>query len=239
VGRDNHQGLVLAPNHPLASMEPVRRVLKLGIPVVIVSTELGLPADGKLGYIVNDDEKMGELAAAEIARLLDGKGSIALVGFSRGAVGVKRRARGAERLLARDFPNIRVVSRRGGAFSSSGAQENTTALASDYPGLNAVLGLTANATRGVHMALRSRSLRHDILIVGCEQDADLLNYVGADEISAIVAANTYRMAHEAVAEISEFQRGKPIPARIVAPPMLLTKQTLNSVEARPFISPLR
>ena len=146
---------------------------------------------------------------------------------------------GAERLLARDFPNIRVVGRRGGAFSSSGAQENTTALVSDYPGLNAVLGLTANATRGVHMALQSRSLRHDILIVGCEQDADLLNYVGADEISAIVAANTYRMAHEAVAEISEFQRGKPIPARIVAPPMLLTKQTLNSVEARPFISPLR
>jgi len=70
LGRGNYQGPVLAPNHPLAILAPLRRALAADLPVVIVSAPLDLPAGSRLGYIVNDDEKMGELAAAEIARLI-------------------------------------------------------------------------------------------------------------------------------------------------------------------------
>ena len=116
VARGKYQGLVLAPNHTLTILSPLRRALAAGLTVVVVSAPLDLPAGARLGYVVNDDEQMGERAAAEVARLIHGKGTIALVGLARYAPGVPLRLRAAERLLAARFPEIQVVSRLPGAY---------------------------------------------------------------------------------------------------------------------------
>ncbi|HZL55644.1 MAG TPA: sugar ABC transporter substrate-binding protein [Bryobacteraceae bacterium] len=125
VIRGKYQGLIIAPNHPLAMLAPLRRAVDGGLPVVVVSAPLDLPAGGKLSYIVNDDEKMGELAAAEIARLIHGKGSIALVGIARVAPGVMGRVRSAENVFAGRFPDIHIVSRLPGAFDAARTEEVT------------------------------------------------------------------------------------------------------------------
>jgi ribose transport system substrate-binding protein len=235
VSRGKYQGLVLAPNHTLGIRAPVSRALATGLPVVIVSAQLELPASDKLGYIVNDDEKMGELAAAEIARLINGRGSVALVGIARYAPGIMSRVRGAEQFLADRFPDIHVVSRIAGTYDTSRAEELTSDAVDAHPGLNAILSFTAAATRGVHAALRSRSLQA-IRLVGCEQDSDLIGYVGTGEIAAVLAENTYRMGYEAVGLIADSLAGKPLPARSVVAPLLITKQNFNSAEASVFTS---
>jgi ribose transport system substrate-binding protein len=236
VVRGKYQGLVLAPNHPFMILAPVRRALAADIPVVIVSAPLDLPSSDKLGYIVNDDEKMGELAADEIARLIQGKGAIALVGLTRNAPGVVDRAQSAERFLASRFPEIRVVSRGGAAYNTPLAEELTNNAIDSHPHLKAVLSFTAAATRGVHAALKSRARLETIRLVGCEQDYDLMGYVETGEIAAILAENTYRMGYEAVGLIAASWTGKPIPAKSVVPPMVITKQNYTSAEASLFIN---
>jgi ribose transport system substrate-binding protein len=236
VVRARYQGLVLAPNHPLAILTPLRRALAAGVPVVVVSAPLDLPANGKLGYIVNDDEKMGELAAAEIGRLLNGEGSVALAGVGRYAPGVAARARGAERLLASRFPNIQVVTRVSGAYNATRAEELAIDVMDSYPELNAFLSLTAVSTRAVHAAIKGRSAQSAVRIVGCEQDSDLIGYVGTGEISAIVAEDTYRMGHAAVELITAAWSGTPIPAQSVVAPLLITRQNLNTAEVNRFVS---
>jgi ribose transport system substrate-binding protein len=236
VSRGKYQGLVLAPNHTLAILAPLRRALATGLPVVVVSAPLDLPASSKLGYIVNDDEKMGELAAMELARLIHGKGSIALVGLSRYAPGVARRVRSAEYLFASRFPGIHIVSRVSGTYDTSRAEELTNGIVDAHPGLRAVLSFTAAATRGVHAALKNRSLERAISLVGCEQDSDLIGYIGSGEIAAVLAENTYRMGNEAVGLISDALVGKSMPALSLVPPLLITRQNFNSAEARLFTS---
>jgi ribose transport system substrate-binding protein len=236
VSRGKYQGLVLAPNHTLGIRAPVNRALAAGLPVVIVSGQLELAASDKLGYIVNDDEKMGELAAAEIARLINGKGSVALVGVARYAPGIMTRVRAAERLLADRFPEIHVVRRLAGTYDTSRAEELTNDTLDAHPGLNAILSFTAAATRGAHAALRSRSLQQAIPLVGCEQDSDLIVYVSTGEIAALLAENTYRMGYDAVGLIAGSVAGKPLPARSVVAPLLITKQNFNSAEANLFTS---
>lgn len=231
IARGNYQGLILAPNHPLAVLSPIRHALAAGLPVVIVSAQLDLPPGSKLGYIVNDDPKMGELAAAEIAALIHGKGSIALVGMGRYAPGVRERVRGAERFLANRFPEIRIVSRLGAAYNTPLAENLTRGVLDSHPDLKAVLSFTAMSTRGVHAALKGGGLQSAVSLVGCEQDTDLMGYLGNGEIAAVVAQNTYRMGYEAVGLISASRAGRPLPARSVIPPLLITKQNLNSPEA--------
>jgi ribose transport system substrate-binding protein len=169
VTRGNYQGLVVAPNHRFSILSPLKRAISAGLPVVVVAEPLDLPAGPNLGYIVNDDEKMGELAAAEIARLIHGRGSIAIAGLTATAPGVTLRLRGAERLLSSEFPAIRVVSRSGGAYNPTTAEDLTRAALDSCPGVQAVLGLTASSTRGAHAALRSRSspVSTHMLAAGC------------------------------------------------------------------------
>jgi ribose transport system substrate-binding protein len=232
--RGKYQGLVLAPNHTLGIRAPLYRAVAAGVPVVIVSAQLELPASSRVSYIVNDDELMGELAAGEIARLIRGKGSIALVGLARFTPGVTRRVRGAERLLANRYSGISVVSRVGGANSAARAQELTAAVLAENPALTAVLSFTALSTRGAHAALKSRSLQSAIPLVGCEQDTDLVGYVGSGELAGVVAENTYRMGYEAVGLIAGQLAGKAVPAQSIIPPLLITRANLNSPEASQF-----
>jgi ribose transport system substrate-binding protein len=234
VGRGKYQGLVLTPNHPLAMLAPLRRALATGLPVVIVSAPLDFPASGKLGYILNDDQRMGEIAAAEIAGLIHGQGSIALVGVGRNAPGIKLRAVSAERFLAAKFPHVHVVNRLGWAYNTPRAEEVTNGVVDSNPGISGILSFTAVATRGVYAALKSRSLQQAIRVVGCEQDSDLIGYVASGEIAAILAENTYRMGYEAVELISKSWAGQGIPARSLVAPLLITRQNLNTDEARLF-----
>lgn len=239
VRRGRYQGLVLAPNHPFAILAPLRRVLEAGFPVVIVSAPLDLPPGGKLGYLVNDDRKMGELAAAEVARLIHGQGSIALAGLGRYAPGVMRRVRGAEDFFASRFPQIQVVSRLPGAYNSSRTEELTGGALDSNPGLMAVLSFTAASTRGVHAALKSRSLQDSVRLVGCEQDSDLVAQVGSGEIAAVLAEDTYRMGYEAVELLSASLAGKPMPRESLIPPRLITKENAGSAGAGFLLSSAR
>lgn len=236
VARGKFQGLVVAPNHSLAILTPLRHALAAGLPVVIVAGSLDLPANSMLGYLVNDDEKMGELAAAEMARLMHGRGFIALVGLARYAPGVAQRVRGAERMLAGRFPQIHVVARLPAANNSPRAEQLMNGTLDSHPNLGGVLTFTAASTRGVHAALKGRALHHTIPLVGCEQDSDLISYVGSGEIAAVLAENTYRMGYEAVGLISASLAGRPLAARSLVPPILITKQTVNSGEASLFTS---
>lgn len=236
IARGKYQGLVLAPNHPFAILAPLQRVLALGVPVVVISAPLDIPSNSKFGYVVNDDERMGELAATEVARLIHGRGAIVLVGVARYVPGVMLRARGAERVLANQFPGIRVVSRLGAASNADRAEELSTSVLASHPSLNAFLSLTAISTRGVHAALKNRSSLHAIHLVGCEQDSDLVGYVESGEIAAVMAENVYRMGYEAVGLIAASWGGKPIPSRTVVPPLMITKQNFNSAETRLFVN---
>lgn len=234
VARGNYQGLVLTPNHTLAILAPVQRAIAADLPVVIVAAPLDLPAHKKLGYIINDDDKMGELAAAEIARLLHGKGSVSLIGLARTAPGIMLRVRAAERFFANRCPEIHVVSRQGGAYNASYAEDAINRAMDSQPELTGILSFTSASTRGAHAALKSRSARVKIRLVGCEQDSDLIGYVNSGEIAALLAENTYRMGFEAVELIAASLAGKPLPARSVVTPLLITRENLNSAQASLF-----
>jgi ribose transport system substrate-binding protein len=207
--------------------------------VVIVGEPLDLPPGPRLAYIVNDDEKMGELAAAEMARLMHGAGSIVVAGVTPTSPGVTLRLRGAERFLATKFPGLKVVSRFGGAYNPILSEELTRNELNSHPEAQAVFGLTAESTRGALAAVRSRSSKPPITIVGCDQDTDLLAHLADGQIAAIVAENTYKMAFDAVGLVFGLLDGNPASAISMIPPLLITRRNLDSPEVAAYTNPSR
>ncbi len=55
IDRADMQGIILAADHSLALVTPIRRGLAKGIPIVVIRSPLSIPAGGKLTFILNDE----------------------------------------------------------------------------------------------------------------------------------------------------------------------------------------
>lgn len=232
VRRGSYSGLVLAPDHALALLTPIRRVLATGTPVVIVSSRLGLPPGGNLSYIVTDEKLMGRMAAQRIGKMLGGSGAVALLGFDPGVPGVMSRVRAFEAELNRCYPRIRIVARGAGAFNAAEAQQATIATVSNHPALNAIFSLTAVSTHAAYVALRSPTLLQRVKLIGCEQDGLTIGRVQAGEIDSVLAEDTYAMGFQAIQQIAARHSGRRVPDVTVLQPVLITRENASSNRVR-------
>jgi ribose transport system substrate-binding protein len=231
VTAKHYDGLVLAPDHSLAMLTPVRRALAAGIPVVIVSSALELPSNSLLSYILSDDKMAGRMAAERIGAIL-GHGSVAVLGVDPDVTGIVLRQRALEETLEQEFPAIRITSRGPGAFNAAEAQQATLGVLASKPAINAVIALTAVSTRAVHFTLKSRNQLAEIKLVGFEQDAEMIQYVTQGEIDSIIAEDTFRMGYDAVEEIDNELQGKPVPKRSMLAPVLVTRENAGSPQVQ-------
>ena len=141
-----YKGLVLAPDHALALITPVRLALSHGVPTVIVGSSLPIPAGGKLSYILNDDEEAGRMAAKCVAEILQNKGSVVILGIDPDIAGIMIRARSLEKTL-QNYPSIRIVDKRIGAFNTPYDQQIAEESLRQHPDASRPLSLSLRRRR--------------------------------------------------------------------------------------------
>lgn len=229
-------GLVLAPDHSLALLTPVQKVVAAGIPVIIVSSPLALPPAKNLSYIVNDDREAGVMAAERMGEILGGVGAIAVLGLDPDISGILTRLQAFEQYLNAHFPGIQVVFRGPGAFNAAEAQQATLSALSSAPQLRALVSLTAVSTRAAYFTLQNTTQSTSIKLIGFEQDGDLASFVRRGQIDSLIAEDTYQMGFLAVQELAANHAGKDIPPRIVLHPRLVTKENADSPEVKRLIN---
>jgi ribose transport system substrate-binding protein len=234
IRRGGFGGLVLAPDHSLALLTPVQKVIAAGIPVIIVSSPLALPPGKNLSYIINDDEEAGQIAARRIGCILGGRGTVAILGLDPDVTGILIRLQAFEKYLNAHYPAVRVMSRGPGAFNAAEAQQATLSALSSAGHLSAIVSLTAVSTRAAFFTLKGTNQLKTIKLVGFEQDGDMTERVRQGLIDSIVSEDTYTMGFDAVQELAARRAGKPVPARTVLKPLLVTKENANSPELRRF-----
>jgi ribose transport system substrate-binding protein len=230
-----YQGIVLAPDQALALITPVRRALSKGIPTVIIGSPLPIPPGGRLSYILNDEEKAGELAASRIAQLLHGKGSIAVLGINPDIVGIMTRARSLETSLAHDYPQIRIVEKHMGSFNVPQDQRVAEETLRLNPDLNGIVALTSASMRATSSALAHAQSDHPVKLVGFD-GPDMLPLLLDPYFDSVIIQNSREMGLEAIKTIAAQLHGQPVAAELKLSPMLVTRENMNSPEVRQMIS---
>jgi ribose transport system substrate-binding protein len=228
VVSDHVQGLVLAPDQPLALMTPVRRALARNIPVVVIGSPLSIPAGGKLLYILNDEQQVGYIAAMRMGKILKGTGTIAVVGINPSVSGMTTRLRSFEENLSKRFPGIQIAEYRSDFFNSAQAQQAVEETLEAHPDLDAVLALSAMSTRGAYFALSKRHALGKVKLIGCDQE--LLPPLRTGEIDSIIIENTYEMGYRAVTSIAALRRGESVTPLVQLSPVLVTRENLDRPE---------
>lgn len=229
-----YAGLILSPDQCLALMTPVRRGLARGLPTVVLGSPLAMPPGGRLSYVLSDEGAAGDMAATRIGELLHGKGSIAIVGINFDIIGVIDRVRSFETTLAARFPGVVIVEKRSGSFNVAYEQQTTEDLLATHPGLDAIVAVTSDATRGAYAALDELKILRKVKLLGFDQD--LMLPIATGEMDSVVIEDTYDMGFRAVQLLADELQGKPAPPLIKISPRLVTKANLSSVEIRRILA---
>jgi len=227
-----YKGLVLAPDHSLALITPVRLALSHGLPTVIVGSRLPIPAGGKLSYILNDDEEAGRMAAKYVAEILQNKGSVVVLGIDPDIAGIMVRARSLEKTL-QSYPSIRIVDKRIGAFNTPYDQQIAEECLRQHPDVTAIVALTSTSTRGSSIAISH--VEHRIHLVGFD-DVDDLRPLREGRTDAIITQNSREMGFQAVTSLAAQLQGKVIPGETKIPPVLLTNKNLDTPQTQQLLS---
>jgi ribose transport system substrate-binding protein len=223
-------GIIVSPIETLPMRTPIRRVLAQGIPVVVIDTELGIPAGPKLSYVLNDERAGGRIAARRVGMILGGKGNIAIVGIEPELNSNTVRERSFESALSSEFPRIRIVARRLGLSSMPQEQHSAEELLAGGESLDAIVALSLAATRGTYYALAEFGKARTIKLVGFDQD--LIPPIRDGGIDSVVVQNTFEMGRIAMELMNREIHGTTESAEVNVQPVLMTRENVDSPEIR-------
>lgn len=227
------RGLILSPVEALPLRAPVYTALQRGIPVVVVGTDIGLAPDKKLAYVLNDEQYGGQLAARYLGKILNGKGTVALVGANNQLSSTAERARSVEATLNREFPGIQIVYRSLALPTTYQEQQVAEKLLVRTSHLDAIVALNETSTRGAFYALTEFGRVPDVHLIGFDQD--LLVPLHSGGMDAVVFQNTYQMGRVAMKLLDEELHGGSAQKYAVVQPTLVTRESLNSPEAQQML----
>jgi ribose transport system substrate-binding protein len=232
---DRPVGLVLAPDHYLALVGPVRRAMSQQIPVVVISSPLAIPPGQGLSYIVNDDQQTGRFAAMRVGMLLKGKGSVGIVGLGTMLMSTTIRARAFEAALSSNFPQISIAARTVSSNISE-LQQVTGEMLVNSPHLGAILALDTASTSGSLDALRALGKTGSVKLIGCDQDTALMFFVRQGDVDSLIIQNSNEMGSLAVRWIAARSRGEAVPDRIELAPVLVDQSNIDSPEIQRLLA---
>lgn len=225
-----YAGIIISPDQTLPLRSPVRRIVSRGLPVVVLGTNLGIAPSEKLSYVLNDEATGGQMAARRVGKILNGKGSIAILGINSQLTGITARERNFESTLEREFPDVKVVARRLGYYSLPQEQQVAEDLLNGGEPIDAIVALSHITTLGAFYALVEFNKVHTIKLVGFDQD--LMPPIRTGGIDSIIMESTYDMGRTAMEIMDAQLHGRSVPGVSVVAPLLMTGDNIDSPEIR-------
>ncbi len=220
------RGVILSPIAALPFRVPVENAIARGVPVVIVGTDLGLAPNKDLAYVLNDEQRGGQMAARRIGKRLKGRGTVAILGINRELTSTAERALSVERTFASEYPGITVVFRSLARPTVSQEQQVAEKMLVEGGRIDGIVALTEASTRGAFYALTEFSRTATTPLVGFDQN--LLAPIRTGEIDSVVIQDTDQMGRDAMELMNEELHGGAKQARVIVEPKLVTRQTIDS-----------
>jgi ribose transport system substrate-binding protein len=225
-----YAGIIITPDQTLPLRTPIRRIVAGGLPMVVVGTNLGIAPSAKLSYVLNDDTAGGQMAARRIGKILNGRGSIAILGINPQLTGITTRERSFENTLEQEYPNIRVVARRFGYYSVPQEQQVAEDILNQGVAVDAIVALSHISTRGAFYALVEFDKARAIKLIGFDQD--LMVPIRSGGIDSVVMERTYDMGRIAMEVMDGQIHDRAVPGMSVVPPILMTRENMDTPEIR-------
>jgi ribose transport system substrate-binding protein len=234
-------GICLAPLDDKALRKPVAAAIARKIPVVIFDS--GLASEDYASFVATDNYKGGTLAGEHLAKILGGKGKIAMLRYMEGSASTEERERGFLDAVAKS-KDIEVVSANqwAGATADTAqkASENLLASLKSAEGGLKVDGLfcpNESSAFGMLRALQSAKLAGKVKFVGFDTSEKLCAALKSGELHGTVLQNPVKMGYLTVKAMVDHLRGVKVERRVDTGAAIATPENMDQPEIRALLHP--
>jgi len=234
-------GIVLAPLDDAALRRSVDEAMRIGIPVVIFDS--GLQGENYVSYVATDNFKAGQLAGQYMAKLLGGKGSVAVLRYAEGSDSTTKREDGFLDAIAA-FAGIEIVtSNQYAGVTTESALQAAENMLSRFGGneenlqLDGIFCATEPTALGILRALQNSGYAGKVRFVGFDSSDKMISALRAGELNGFVVQNPMRIGYLAVKTLADHIQGKQVPRRIDTGSILVTRENLDQPEIHDLLNP--
>lgn len=197
--KEGIRGLLLSPyNHPKVK-ERIDRLVKDGIPVVTVNTDI--EDTERLAYVGSDYYKGGCIAAGLFGMMTEGDIQLAIVTGSSNVLCHSERIRGFCDVLKKSYPRIHIVETVENHDDEFESYTRTQNLLAKYPDLTAVFYSAAGVYGGCRAIEESE---RSVKVVTFDEVATTLEMLRKGVISATIGQQAYRQGAKSLDILFEY-----------------------------------
>src|SRR6266850_4343725 len=229
--------IVLAPLDSQALVRPVNNAIDAGVPVVVIDSDL--KSDKYVSFVATDNFKGGQMAAAEMGKLLDGKGNVILLRYAVGSASTEAREAGFLGGLKK-YPGIKLISsdQHAGATRESAYQVSQNLLNRFGREVNGVFCVNEPSTIAMTKALRDIGLAAGkVKMVGFDAGSQSVLDMKNGDLQAMVVQNPMGMGYLGVMTLVKHLRGEKVEKRIDTGVVLVTPENMSQPEITELIHP--
>jgi ribose transport system substrate-binding protein len=172
----------------------IDKAVEAGIPVVCADADS--PSSRRFSFIGTGNYNAGYRGGEELARLLGGRGEVALM-YIPGWDNLIQRVQGYKDGLAK-FPDIKVVKVGNDKGSQTEAEKECRAILQAFPNLAGFGCVAAVGGQGAAVAVKQAGRAGKVKIVAMDRDEATLQFIQEGVIDASLAQRTYMMTYLAL-----------------------------------------
>jgi len=186
-------GIVVMGVDPSLNVE-IQKAIAAGIPVVTVDADL--PDSGRVAFVGTGNIAAGELGGEYIAKLLNGKGQVAIM-TKPGQSNLDERVQGYQNAFAK-YPGIEVVQIADTGADPVVAAQAAATLMQKYPNIGALACVESAGGTGAATAVKEAGKQGQVKIISMDRDNAVIQAIQDGTITATVAQQTALMSYYAI-----------------------------------------
>ncbi|MCP2240325.1 ABC transporter substrate-binding protein [Thermoanaerobacterium thermosaccharolyticum] len=229
-------GIVLAASDPNSLAPYVDKAVDAGIPVVGIDSAVN--SQKLSSFVATNNEAAAALDADELAKLIGGKGKVAIVNFVAGAGTAIAREKGFKDEIAKKYPNIQIVATQYSDGDQAKALSITEDLMTAHPDLAGIFGANEGSAVGVARAVEQKGMSGKIKVVGFDSSDNEINAIKNGSMQALVVQNPYKMGYLGVETVLKVLNGETVDKQIDTGATLVTKDNMNDPDIQKLLYPL-
>ena len=232
--------IVLAPSAAAPLVPAIEKAAEAGIPMIIIDSAAN--TDKYLSFMASDNEKIGIMAAEEMATALKKKfgkaaGKVAGISFISGAGSIEKRQKSFEKTIRENYPDIEIVG-FGDAQGKIGVATNITQdFLTRYSDLKGIFA--SNQPTGDDM-VRALDIagRDDLAVVVVDAGPNEVWGVKNGLVDSIIVQSPWLMGYMGVEYALKAIKGEKLPKYVNTGIMSITKDKIDSGEADKYLNPV-
>ncbi|GIM46627.1 sugar ABC transporter substrate-binding protein [Collibacillus ludicampi] len=217
--------IVIVPVDTTSIKEIVNEANKAKIPIVVVN-RIYDGVEQATAYVGSESIKAGIMQMEEVAKLLHGKGNIAIMDGQMGQEAQIKRTEGNKQVIAKN-PDMKVVLEGTGSWDRAKGMALMENWLHSGTKIDAVVSNNDEMAIGAIMAAEAAGKAKDILFAGVDATPDALQYVKEGKLQVTVYQNAKAQGQKGLETAIKAAKGEKVEKLNYIPYELVTKDNVD------------